>query len=109
MTDRADFISFDYGVCQRLASEVPGALVGYLKGDKDPWSVASDIKCIDYQMNVLRKHPGWVRDAHNRGMKVNVWTVNSTADMMEFISMGVDFITTDHPDVLKDIIGKLSE
>ena len=60
-------------------------------------------------MNVLRKHPGWVRDAHNRGMKVNVWTVNSTADMMEFISMGVDFITTDHPDVLKDIIGKLSE
>ena len=109
MTDRADFISFDYGVCQRLASEVPGALVGYLNGDKDPWSVASDIKCIDYQMNVLRSHPGWVRDAHNRGMKVNVWTVNSTADMMEFISMGVDFITTDHPDVLKDIIGKLSE
>lgn len=107
MTDRVDFISFNYGICQRLAAKLPGVLVGYLNGDKSPWSLSSDIRCIDYQMDVLRRNPQWVRDAHARGMKVNVWTVNSQADMMEFIAMGVDFITTDHPDQLRDLLAKI--
>lgn len=42
-------------------------------------------------------------------MKVNVWTVNSEADMMEFIAMGVDFITTDHPDTLQKILARLTD
>ena len=109
MTDRVDFISFNYAICQRLASKVPGALIGYLNGDKEPWSISSDIRCIDYPMEALRKHPQWIRDAHARGMKVNVWTVNSQADMMEFIAMGVDFITTDHPDTLKEMLDTISE
>lgn len=109
MTDKADFISFNYEICQRLASRAPGALVGYLNGDKGPWSMSPEITCIDYQMNVLRSHPQWIKDAHAKGMKVNVWTVNSEADMMEFISMGVDFITTDHPDVLKEMLSRISE
>ena len=58
-------------------------------------------------MEVLRRNPQWIRDAHSRGMKVNVWTVNSQADMMEFIAMGVDFITTDHPDQLRDLLAKI--
>lgn len=109
MMEKVDFISFNYAICQRIASKVPGVLVGYLNGDKDPWSVAADIRCIDYQMDVLRRHPQWIRDAHNRGMKVNVWTVNSTADMMEFMAMGVDYITTDRPDILKEMTERLSE
>lgn len=109
MNDRVDFISFNYAICQRLAAKVPGALVGYLQGDKSPWSMSPDIKCIDYPMAALRQNPRWVRDAHARGMKVNVWTVNSQADMMEFIGMGVDFITTDHPDTLREMLSELAE
>ena len=60
-------------------------------------------------MTVLKNNPQWVTEAHDRGMKVNVWTVNSEADMMEFIAMGVDFITTDHPDTLQKILARLTD
>ena len=42
-------------------------------------------------------------------MKVNVWTVNSTTDMLDFIAQGVDYITTDYPVTLKEMLEKLSE
>lgn len=109
MVGRCDFISFGYDICQRLAAELPEAMVGYLMGDMAPSALDPAIRCIDYQMTVLKNNPQWVTEAHDRGMKVNVWTVNSEADMMEFIAMGVDFITTDHPDTLQKILARLTD
>lgn len=109
MVGRCDFISFGYDICQRLAAEPPEAMVGYLMGDMAPSALDPAIRCIDYQMTVLKNNPQWVTEAHDRGMKVNVWTVNSEADMMEFIAMGVDFITTDHPDTLQKILARLTD
>lgn len=109
MVGRCDFISFGYDICQRLAAELPEAMVGYLMGDKAPSALDPAIRCIDYQMTVLKNNPQWITEAHERGMKVNVWTVNSEADMMEFITLGVDFITTDHPDTLQKILARLTD
>lgn len=107
---QVDYIAFSYYVCQQLVKIVPtGTVIGYLNGDKAPNSMDQGVNCIDYPMASLRNNPQWVKDAHARGMTVNVWTVNSQQDMMDFIAMGVDFITTDYPDTLKDIIAKLSE
>ena len=54
--------------------------------------------CIrDRYSTVLSKKPEWVTEAHARGIEVNAWTVNSTADMMACIALGVDYITTDNP------------
>ena len=53
---------------------------------------------IDYHYNViLNKHPEWVKEAHQQGMKVNVWTVNKEDMMKKLIDMKVDYITTDQP------------
>ena len=41
-----------------------------------------------------------VVDAHNAGLAVIPWTVNDTADMATMISIGVDGIITDRPDLL---------
>ena len=41
-----------------------------------------------------------VVDAHNAGLAVIPWTVNETADMATMISIGVDGIITDRPDLL---------
>lgn len=42
-------------------------------------------------------------------MTVNVWTVNSPQEMLDFMAMGVDLLTTDYPDQLKEIIAKFTE
>ena len=57
----------------------------------------------------LRAHPEWIKNAHEKGMTVNVWTVNSPQEMLDFMAMGVDLITTDYPDQLKEIIAKFTE
>jgi glycerophosphoryl diester phosphodiesterase len=41
---------------------------------------------------------------HANGMKLFVWTVNSTSDMQRFIDMGVDGILSDYPDRVFDLL-----
>jgi glycerophosphoryl diester phosphodiesterase len=41
-----------------------------------------------------------VDEAHDRGPEVWVWTANSPEDIARLVSMGVDGITSDHPDRL---------
>jgi glycerophosphoryl diester phosphodiesterase len=42
--------------------------------------------------------------AHQRGLKVHVWTVNDPAEMRRLLDMGVDGVMTDAPDVLKQVL-----
>ena len=109
MVDKIDLISFNYTVCQRFAKALPSVTVGYLSGDKAPSTIDPAIKCIDYSYGTLRSNPKWIQEAHDLGMKVNVWTVNSTTDMLDFIVQGVDYITTDYPATLKEMLEKLAE
>lgn len=47
-----------------------------------------------------------VDEAHRRGMRVGLWTVDSEEEIKKFIGMGVDSITTNRPDVLSKILGR---
>ena len=57
-------------------------------------------------MKVLKNHPEWVEQAHKQGVEVNVWTANTEEDMKYFIDLGVDYITTDHPDQLIKLLSE---
>lgn len=46
--------------------------------------------------------PEALAEAHALGLKVIVWTVNEEADIDRMLSLGVDGLTTDHPDRLPD-------
>jgi len=50
--------------------------------------------------------PELVQAAHERGLQVGVWTVDTAGDMRRFAAMGVDAITTNRPDVLRQTLGK---
>lgn len=45
-----------------------------------------------------------VKLAHEQGLVVSVWTVDKEADMKRMLRLGVDNITTRHPDRLLEII-----
>ncbi len=100
------FISFSYAACKRIAMIAPQFTNQYLNGDKSPEELEKEgINGLDYHYSVLRKHPEWVAAAHRRGMSVNAWTVNKPEDIQEMIDLGVDFITTNEPVLVRHMLG----
>ena len=61
---------------------------------------------LDYNYNVIKKHPEWVKEAKDLDLTVNVWTVNTAEQMQEMIALGVDYITTDYPELLQQELKK---
>ena len=61
---------------------------------------------LDYHMGVIKKHPEWIKEAHELGLKVNVWTVDEVEDMKSLIEQKVDFITTNEPVILQEELKK---
>ncbi len=60
----------------------------------------------DYHINVFRKNPDWIKQLHAQGMPVNIWTVDSEADIQWCIDHGADLITTNEPELAQRLIAK---
>ena len=102
---QVEYIAFSLNVCEELAKLTPESEIAYLNGDIAPAELKKKgINGIDYHYNVIEKHPEWVKEAHDLGMKVNVWTVNKEDMMKKLIDRKVDYITTDHPLELKKLL-----
>lgn len=105
--DRVEYIAFSWDNCRRIVSNDANAIVGYLNGDLKPETVLNaGVKSIDYSYAAYGSHPDWIKAAQKLGMIVNVWTVNSRAEMLNYVGQGVDYITTDNPAVLTEICSK---
>lgn len=103
--ERVMFISFDLEICKRMAADYPAFTHQYLSGDKSPDELhALGINGMDYQYMVFHHHPEWVARAHELGMSVNVWTVDSPDEMRRMVDLGVDCITTNEPLRLRDLL-----
>jgi len=107
LRDKVEYISFGLNFVQQVRKRDPQAPVYYLNGDLSPQVLATmGLNGFDYQYNVLYKRPEWVKKAHELGQKVNVWTVNKPEDMQKIIDLKVDFITTDEPLLVREILSK---
>jgi glycerophosphoryl diester phosphodiesterase len=107
LQERVEYISFGINFVQQVRKLDPQAPVYYLNGDLSPQVLASmGLNGFDYHYNVLYQRPEWVKKAHELGQKVNVWTVNRPEDIQKVIDMKVDFITTDEPLLVREILRK---
>lgn len=61
---------------------------------------------LDYNTTLLKNNPKWFVEAQEVGLKVNVWTANWQSMMEEMIDAGADYITTDYPVLLQEILKK---
>ncbi len=64
------------------------------------FDLALTLKCYSIHPSVRLTTPKLVREAHSNGLKVFVWTANSSADIRRLIKMGVDGIFSNFPDRL---------
>ena len=108
LADYVDYISFDWGVCTAIAAQKPGSIVGYLTSTSNlEGMLEKGINCADFAYTYLFLNPSLIDRAHSMGMLVNIWTVDSPSEMMRAIGLGADFITTNKPDVLQNIVERL--
>ena len=109
LQDDVEYIAFRPFVCWELARLAPeGTNIAYLNGDYSPaYCKGMGCKGIDYRYTVLKKRKNWIKQAHKLGMYVNVWTVNKDEDIRWCIQNGVDYITTDEPMLVKQIIEEM--
>lgn len=102
---RTDYIAFNLDICKHIAKIRPSANIAYLNGDVEPAELKEwGINGIDYSHSVMFKDLDMVKRAHDNGLSVNVWTVNDPSMMRKLIDAGVDYITTDKPVLLQQII-----
>lgn len=82
-----------------LDKEVETGLI-YVK-HKNPIKAALELKA-NYLLSLYRfTHTANVQKAHEKGLKVVVWTVNKPEEVAEYVKKGVDGIASDRPDILK--------
>jgi glycerophosphoryl diester phosphodiesterase len=133
ISDRVWILSFDWRVLvhvQDIASDIPTvylSLTGISIDNIKPgqpgaslWMAGIDID--DYQGSIPRaiKASGghyWaqyykhltgddLKKAHELGIAVFVWTVDSSPEMIRLVDMGVDGIITNRPDVFHKVMGE---
>lgn len=104
-----EYISFSYASVQRVVELDPKAktaFLAYIKGDVSLEKLKEDhIGQADYFYTIY-KEGDWFKKAHELGITINAWTVNKEEDMKWLIDQKADFITTNEPELLFDLLKK---
>ncbi len=108
LNDKVDYITFSRDGFKNFIKLAPkGTGVYYLDGDYVPAQIKEMGGAgIDYSLRAIKKHPEWIRECHDLGLLVNIWTVNAEEDMKWCIENGADFITTNEPELLQSLLKK---
>lgn len=97
-------ISFSLVICQLVKRQRPNLEVFYLNGDLSPQQIVNHgLDGLDYHYKIFLNRPQWISEAGKLGLKTNAWNVNDVESYQKLKHFGIDYITTDIPDVLMKI------
>ena len=80
LQNQVEYIAFRQHVCDELVKYAPkGTKIAYLNGTLTPeYCKGLGYTGIDYNIGTMKKRPEWIKQCHDLGLTVNVWTVNDT-------------------------------
>ncbi|MBL7873016.1 MAG: glycerophosphodiester phosphodiesterase [Cyclobacteriaceae bacterium] len=100
-----EYIAFDFDVCLKVKELNPKASVSYLNGDKTPAELeVAGLNGFDYHYSILKKNEDWLTEAQKRNLTTNAWTVNDGETMRWMIDRKIDYITTNEPEKLLELL-----
>lgn len=116
MVDRVFISSFNHDYLRRSRRAEPRIPLGVLvepgdarfPPDFDMVGYANEIGAQAWHPGLEGLEEGRVRAARAAGLGVNVWTVNSEADMRRLVGWGVTGLFTDFPDRLSRVLAESS-
>jgi glycerophosphoryl diester phosphodiesterase len=85
-----------------LCGEICTALISSRIPEDLDLLIKLGIRQLSIEFHQLNK--GIVKELVSRGFLVNAWTPDSEEDLKRCLSYGVQFLTTNRPDILKEII-----
>jgi len=104
LEDNVIIISFHEETLRKireLSDKVETGLI-YVK-HKDPIGAALSLKA-QYLLPLYRFiHSAFIKKAHERGLRIIAWTINTVEEAQEYVNKGVDGIASDKPDILRMI------
>ena len=101
--DRITYITFSRNAFDGFVAK-GGRPVFYLNGVSPEVLKEIGGSGADYHINIFRKNPEWIGRLHSMGMPVNIWTVDSEADIQWCIDHGADYITTNEPELAMRLV-----
>ncbi len=108
MEEQVLFSSFDPSPLKRMREDHPRIQVAFLynKDWNSPEEIlgGSSFSILTCRKSVLNSSN--ISKAHQEGIKVNVYTLNTEEEMQQFLKIGVDGIITDYPDRLINVLQK---
>jgi len=118
LIESAVIISFDFPSLERIHELEPdlkrGALISkaYMSGigTGGPKAVAREMALsgVDYVgINYQYLSQTLYNELRSKKLGIGIWSVNDPQVMLRFSEMGVDFITTDRPDILRDVLNSI--
>ena len=103
--ERVMFISFSLHACREFARLCPGFTVQYLGSDLWPNEVHDNgLNGIDLHFGTFLMTTRFRDEGRERGMSINVWTVNKPEEMQKVVNMGIDQLTTDEPMLARQLL-----
>ena len=108
MEDRVCYSSFNHYTVTRIHELKPDAEVGFLYADgpidMPSYGVKHGVNALHPALYNLQ-YDGFVKECKEKGLKLNVWTVNERPYMVMCCQYGVDAIITNYPDIAKEVVG----
>lgn len=102
-----EYISFSYPAVQRIIQLDPNVKTAFLAGTNEEKQLVQlkqdHITQADYHYSVY-KTGDWFTQAQDLGITINAWTVNKEEDMKWFIAKKADYITTNEPELLFELL-----
>jgi len=90
---------------RKLSPSLPTALITSKIPDNIPELLQLGIRMINVEYHTLTDEI--FKTFTGKGFLVNTWTVNERKDMEKLVSMGVPFITTNYPNILKELLKQI--
>ena len=107
MRNKVIYSSFNHFQIQKAKEMIPDAFIAplYSFNMLNPWNYCLDIgaKAVHPKHTQIKLLPNYVKNCHDRGIRVNTWTVNTEDDMTFFLNEGVDGIVTNFPDIALEL------
>ena len=108
MEDRVCYSSFNHCTVTRIHELKPDAEVGFLYADgpidMPSYGVKHGVNALHPALYNLQ-YDGFVKECKEKGLKLNVWTVNERPYMEMCCQYDVDAIITNYPDIAKEVVG----
>ena len=102
-------MSFSWVALRRIRRQAPGLRLVYLMESPMAWASSRPFAEPDWiagpGIELLHKHPDLIRRIRKAGTELNVWTVNTEADLELCLEHGVSAVITDRPAMMLEHLG----